>query len=189
VEVHNRGFHLQGLGYYQEYVHPTPGMNRVGPQRIVLGNNGQEIYYTPDHYDTFIPINPRRWCMAFEMFKFAEPGTTWCDGDSFIAVVSAGINDAMELLKELYERLNLPGYFGFNWDALSDCLRDFDWIKERNIVLIHEDIPALPVDDLKNYLEVLDVCVRSWKPNENHRLIVVFANAFRHRIEQMGRKT
>ncbi|NOY97204.1 MAG: hypothetical protein GXO81_12720 [Chlorobi bacterium] len=21
-----------------------------------------------------------------------------------------------------------PSYFGFNWGALSDCLRDFDWI-------------------------------------------------------------
>jgi guanyl-specific ribonuclease Sa len=42
-------------GYYREYVHPTPGINVVGPQRIVIGQGG-EIYYTPDHYETFIRI-------------------------------------------------------------------------------------------------------------------------------------
>ncbi|WP_454725791.1 MULTISPECIES: two-partner secretion domain-containing protein [Cupriavidus] len=42
-------------GYYTEYVVPTPGVNGVGPQRVVTGQNG-EVYYTPDHYKTFIPV-------------------------------------------------------------------------------------------------------------------------------------
>ena len=46
----------QGPGYYQEYVHPTPGLSGAGPQRIV-GGRGGELYYTPDHYKTFIPLN------------------------------------------------------------------------------------------------------------------------------------
>lgn len=43
--------------YYTEYVHPTPTFLKVGPQRIVTGKGG-EIYYTPDHYDTFINLIP-----------------------------------------------------------------------------------------------------------------------------------
>ena len=39
-------------GYYREYVHPTPGLDGPGPQRIIRGQNG-ETYYTPDHYRTF----------------------------------------------------------------------------------------------------------------------------------------
>ncbi|MFE4111437.1 VENN motif pre-toxin domain-containing protein, partial [Kosakonia sp. YIM B13611] len=42
-------------GYYTEYVHPTPGIDGPGPQRIVVGKEG-EMYYTPDHYETFILI-------------------------------------------------------------------------------------------------------------------------------------
>lgn len=42
--------------YYKEYVLPTPGVSGPGPQRIVKGDGG-ELYYTPDHYKTFIPIN------------------------------------------------------------------------------------------------------------------------------------
>ena len=39
-------------GYYKEYVHPTPGLDGPGPQRIVVGEQG-ETYYTPDHYESF----------------------------------------------------------------------------------------------------------------------------------------
>lgn len=43
--------------YYHEYVHPTPGINGAGPQRIITGSRG-EWYYTPDHYKTFIRFVP-----------------------------------------------------------------------------------------------------------------------------------
>lgn len=45
----------QAQGYYREYVHPTPGESGPGPQRVVVGRGG-EYYYTPDHYQTFIPL-------------------------------------------------------------------------------------------------------------------------------------
>ncbi len=38
--------------YYKEYVHPTPGVNGPGPQRLVIGAGG-DVWYTPDHYDSF----------------------------------------------------------------------------------------------------------------------------------------
>jgi len=43
------------LGYYNEYVHPTPGMPGPGAQRVIIGQGG-EVYYTPDHYKSFIPV-------------------------------------------------------------------------------------------------------------------------------------
>jgi len=42
-------------GYYTEYVVPTTGINGPGPQRVVTGQGG-EIFYTPNHYVTFIPV-------------------------------------------------------------------------------------------------------------------------------------
>lgn len=45
----------QPAGYYHEYVHPTPGIGGPGPQRVILGGNG-EVYYTSDHYASFIRI-------------------------------------------------------------------------------------------------------------------------------------
>jgi ribonuclease T1 len=39
-------------GYYHEFVHRTPGIGGPGPQRVIVGREG-ETYYTPDHYRTF----------------------------------------------------------------------------------------------------------------------------------------
>ncbi|MEN4561725.1 hemagglutinin repeat-containing protein [Pantoea agglomerans] len=49
------GLPTQPNGYYKEYVHPTPNISGPGPQRIIVGQNG-EAYYTNDHYKTFIKI-------------------------------------------------------------------------------------------------------------------------------------
>ena len=122
----------------------------------------------------------------FDAFTFMEPGATPTDADSFVAEVPRGIADAKQLLNVLYQRLSLPGYFGFNWNALSDCLKDFHWVKQHNVILMHQDLPALTGADLVNYVEVLDECVRSWKPHEDHRLFVVFPQACREKIEQLA---
>jgi guanyl-specific ribonuclease Sa len=55
-ENRERRLPSQPSGYYIEYVHPTPGLKRPGPQRIVVGQNG-DWYYSPDHYRTFIRLN------------------------------------------------------------------------------------------------------------------------------------
>ena len=46
----------QQNGYYHEWVHPTPGVSGPGPQRVITGLGG-ELYYTPDHYQSFVPLN------------------------------------------------------------------------------------------------------------------------------------
>ena len=42
-------------GYYHEWVHPTPGAHGPGARRVIT-TPGDDIYYTPDHYDTFILV-------------------------------------------------------------------------------------------------------------------------------------
>jgi guanyl-specific ribonuclease Sa len=46
---------LMPNGYYTEYVVRTPGISAVGPQRVITGVGG-DMYYTPDHYTTFIRV-------------------------------------------------------------------------------------------------------------------------------------
>ncbi|MGH6934350.1 MAG: ribonuclease domain-containing protein [Dongiaceae bacterium] len=45
----------QPAGYYREYTVDTPGSSDRGARRIVTGQGG-EIYYTNDHYDSFVLI-------------------------------------------------------------------------------------------------------------------------------------
>jgi ribonuclease T1 len=42
-------------GFYREYVVRTPGLRSVGPQRLVVGEDGA-AWYTPDHYGSFVQV-------------------------------------------------------------------------------------------------------------------------------------
>ena len=43
-------------GYYREFVVRTPGLRGVGPQRLVIGRDG-DAWYTSDHYRSFVRLN------------------------------------------------------------------------------------------------------------------------------------
>lgn len=94
--------------------------------------------------------------------------------DDYVAKVPAGISNTEGLFQALYDVLKLPGYFGFNWNALSDCLRDFHWINSFNVILQHTDLPRIPSTDLCLYLEILAEAKVDWKTSKSHSLKVVF---------------
>lgn len=58
TEFRNREGRLPGResGYYREFTVETPGSPDRGARRLVTGRNG-EVYYTRDHYQTFIRLN------------------------------------------------------------------------------------------------------------------------------------
>lgn len=49
----------KGSGYYHEYTVPTPGSDDRGARRIVTGS-GDEVYYTGDHYASFVVVDVTR---------------------------------------------------------------------------------------------------------------------------------
>lgn len=66
--------------------------------------------------------------------------------DSYIVRIPV-ITNKKELYAELMYKLKFPSYFGKNWDALDDLFRDFCWIENDNIVIIHEGITGLSKKD------------------------------------------
>jgi guanyl-specific ribonuclease Sa len=46
-------------GYYHEYTVRTPGSPDRGARRLITGA-GHELYYTGDHYQTFVLVDPSR---------------------------------------------------------------------------------------------------------------------------------
>lgn len=67
-------------------------------------------------------------------FIFSDnfPAFAYCK-DSFIANFE-NINGGEELFNQLKTMLKFPDYFGGNWNALNDCLGDFNWVSQKNII-------------------------------------------------------
>ncbi len=57
VTFENREGLLPGheTGYYHEYTVETPGSDDRGARRVIAGSAG-ELYYTDDHYESFVRI-------------------------------------------------------------------------------------------------------------------------------------
>jgi hypothetical protein len=98
----------------------------------------------------------------------------------FVAVFPRGVVGEAAVIAALAEALRFPDYFGFNWNAVDECIADLSWIAERDVVLHHDDVPALPDDALAHYIDVLHRAELSWCTRDApHSLRVVFPTAAR----------
>lgn len=96
-------------------------------------------------------------------------------GEGMIANVRAGIASVDELFDALEEALHLPNYFGRSWDALDEVLGDLSWLAPRRVVIVHADLPELPDEQLRVYVDVLRTAVEDWKRRPGaHELVVAF---------------
>jgi hypothetical protein len=119
------------------------------------------------------------------VFNFHENPPSHDAAKVFYVRVDPNVASSEELLKSLYYLLRFPGYFGFNWDALNDCLRDLEWIPCRKVVLVHAVLPNLPEEDLKIYLEILRDSVLDWQGSQEHELEIFFPLTDMRRIEEI----
>ncbi|MEM7054907.1 MAG: barstar family protein [Pseudomonadota bacterium] len=68
-------------------------------------------------------------------------------GSHAVWVDPAPIHNKMELLEALYRALHLPGWFGFNYDALQDALEMLEPINGRLWVLVFRHFDVLQDND------------------------------------------
>ncbi len=90
------------------------------------------------------------------------------DESDMLVRVPEGIGDSQSLFRCFESALRFPGYFGWNWDALRNCLLDLTWLDPLpiRIVVIHEGLPfASDLRQLGIYLAVLaEVSERLGRP-------------------------
>lgn len=94
--------------------------------------------------------------------------------DSILVEIPKKINKKKDLLEFYNKSLNFP-YFGFNWDSLDELLNSLDWIKKKNIYIIHNDVPLISDQKAKRvYLDILMQAVDFWKDEVEHDFHVYF---------------
>ncbi|MBM4076765.1 MAG: barstar family protein [Planctomycetes bacterium] len=104
--------------------------------------------------------------------------------DACLVRIPSGILRKRELLRLYAEALDFPGYFGWNWDALADCLTDLGWFTEpRQVVIVHDSIPFQPKwTNRETYVSILRDVVASWGPGKPHECLCVFPEYCRDEI-------
>lgn len=96
-------------------------------------------------------------------FEFVDLPTGEYDPHTFVVKIPVGVSSKSALLAVFARAGKFPGYFGGNWDAFLDCLRDFEWIQEKKIVIAHDDLPLISVPtECRTYLEILRDAVDDW---------------------------
>ncbi|MBH0202258.1 MAG: barstar family protein [Nitrospira sp.] len=61
------------------------------------------------------------------------------------------------LFTEFARALDFPDYFGHNWDALEECLADFEWLHAKGYILLIHDADAVLPEDEEEYETLLEI--------------------------------
>ena len=86
------------------------------------------------------------------------------------------VSNKKQFLAVCAKQLKLPSYFGGNWDALADCVRDFSWLNGKGYVLHvtgHEKFAKAVPDDYQTVLDVLREAAEYWKGKGTPFLVLV----------------
>ncbi len=103
----------------------------------------------------------------------------FCNQDKVEAIHRAelprGIQNKGALLNAVSDALCFPDYFGGNWDALEECIRDLSWLPEGDVVLRHGDLPlSMDRSGASTYLSILKGAIEKWGATGRRRLHVIF---------------
>jgi RNAse (barnase) inhibitor barstar len=108
---------------------------------------------------------------------------------------------AADFFNECAAALQFPDYFGENWDALDECLRDLEWLPGDAYLLVLTDADLLldrDADELGTLLKLLEHAANEWAKAHDSQNVprpfhVVFQCApdrvslFHARVREIGR--
>ena len=81
------------------------------------------------------------------------------------------------LLQWYASALKFPDYFGQNWDALEECLRNLSWQPPGRVLIHHHELPLRGKGqgvDRDSYLRILADTVRHWQRAGGREFVVAF---------------
>ncbi len=110
-------------------------------------------------------------------FLFVDDPEAFDAEGALVVRIPAGARGKEKLLGVLARKLRFPSYFGHNWDALDECLRDLSWQGGRGrVVIVHEGWPFSPSSpSLATYLAILADAVAAHRPGGSPPILdVVF---------------
>ena len=113
------------------------------------------------------------------------------DSGLLVARISTRIDRKDQFFETLRRELQLPDYFGANWDALEECLRDLSWLTNyRGVLLVHAGLPFHSGNRSRNIdLQILQDTVQYWTQESPFTFTTLFPERSRHEITKSLKRT
>jgi len=96
-------------------------------------------------------------CIHFRV-KEPNPRPLIAMGMKIFTLDSSGVRNKKSFLSQISIAMEFPEYFGNNWDALEECLRDLTWAPASGYVLIIRNAQLL----WQHHTELAGKLVESW---------------------------
>ena len=112
-------------------------------------------------------------------FIFMDSPADIHDPAAVVVRMPRGIRSKEKLFAIFADKLRFPRYFGKNWDALEECLRDLSWLPTNQpIAIVHEDLPFGAGGPNRGiYLDLLRSVLEHWSATGNRTVQVVLPAA------------
>ncbi len=70
-----------------------------------------------------------------------------------------------KLFQEIAAALQFPWYFGNNWNALNECLRDLDWLEGSSYLILISQVDKIFINDDEGFrliIKFLNIASEEW---------------------------
>ena len=76
-------------------------------------------------------------------------------GYEYIYLNGEEINTSSDFWTQIQDRMNFPSYFGFNWNAVFDCITDLSWYKSKHFFIYYEKFSSFAEQDGEQFVSAL----------------------------------
>ncbi|MBD2481462.1 barstar family protein [Planktothrix sp. FACHB-1365] len=87
------------------------------------------------------------------------------------------INNKSDFLKTASTVMNLPEYFGYNWDVWEDCLTDLSWFEASSYLIVYDQWQNFAEnypDDWQILTDIFSEAIAYWqKRNKRFSVLLV----------------
>jgi len=114
-------------------------------------------------------------------FEFVDDISGFRAPGSLVVRLGGKLRRKRDLLRAVAGGLKFPSYFGYNWDALEECLNDLSWLNEySSLVLAHKCLPLADEGQRRTYLDIL----RQVQANQRLSLRVIFPRSAQVQVKR-----